>query len=601
MNLVLTQPVMIVLALIGTHQLTKKQIQSTLVLIFLLSQFVFQTKVQAQDSPVMTVMETELNRSFSKFKLIKEAPVYFMGYRLYDTQTDSISAQYGALSLESIPKRSRTLNIDLRIGSPQLDNTHKTRDDIRPNLAALISQAMSFIPLEDDELALREAIWLKTDGTFKNAQKHYALVKANQELQTEEEDTSGDFSIEKQCIYTDKNLQLKTLPIDHKIWEEKVKQLSAIYKNYPNILNSHVDFQAVKTLRYFVNSEGTKVQDQNIHYRLSTRAETLAPDGMKLWLYDGSEVNTLDALPTKDQFALTVKNLADSLEQLRKAPLAEPYTGPAILNTKAAGVYFHETLGHRVEGNRQKDMDDGRTFAKKLGQQILPTFISVIDDPTCAQIKNKSLNGSYTIDDEGVLAQKVTIVDHGILKTFLTGRSPVKGCTHSNGHGRCAPSYPPIARQGNLMIVADKGIPYNDLRLALIAEAKKQGKPYGLIFDQIAGGFTYTQTATPQTFKLMPLLVKRVYVDGKPDELIRGADLVGTPLTSLENIIQAADDTDTFNGTCGAQSGWVPVSANSPSLLIKTIEVERKANFQQKPPILPAPNTENTGTTNEAK
>ncbi len=555
----------------------------------------FQTLIPAaaQDSPVLIAMEKELNRSFFKLKTIKEAPAYFIGYRLYDTQTSTLAASYGALSLEAAPKHTRNLNIDLRVGNPRLDNTHKIRDELKPNLSDLISQAMASIPIEDDELALRQAIWIKTDGAFKNAQKHYAMVRANQDLQTEEEDTSEDFSIEKQCTYTSKNDQSMSSVIDQKLWEEKLKRLSAIYKNYPNILHSFVDLSASKTQRYFVNTEGTKVQDKRLHYRLSTRAEALAPDGMKLWLYDGVEVSSVDELPQEEQFAQTIKTLASTLEQLRKSPLAEPYTGPAVLNPKAAGVYFHETLGHRLEGNRQKDMDEGRTFAKKLDQQILPTFISVIDDPTCGQINGKSLNGSYEIDDEGVPAQKVTLVDHGILKTFLASRSPVKGCTHSNGHGRCAPGYAPMARQGNLMVIADRSIPYSDLRLALIEEAKKQGKPYALVFDQIAGGFTFTQTATPQAFKLMPLLVKKVYVDGKPDELIRGADLVGTPLASLENIIQTANDTDTFNGTCGAQSGWVPVSASSPSLLIKTIEVERKANFQQKPPILPAPITEN--------
>ena len=330
-----------------------------------------------------------------------------------------------------------------------------------------------------------------------------------------------------------------------------------------------------------------------MHYRLSTSAEALANDGMKVWLYDSVEARTAAELPDEKKFAQTVNDLAQSLEKLAVAQPAEPYSGPAILNGKAAAVYFHETLGHRIEGHRQKDMEEGRTFTKKLGQQIMPAFISVIDDPTCEELKSKSLNGSYGIDDEGVPAQKVTLVDHGVLKTFLCGRSPIKGCLHSNGHGRCAPGYQPTARQGNLMVLASKSVPYSELRKQLVEEAKKQGKPYGLIFDQIAGGFTVTQTMMPQSFKLLPLMVTKVFVDGKPDEIVRGVDLVGTPLTSLENIIQAGDDPDTFNGTCGAESGWVPVSATSPSLLIKTIEVERKANEQIKPPILLPPIDDN--------
>jgi predicted Zn-dependent protease len=569
----------------------KEKNLSLLLALFVVCQFVISPIAlaegsRASDNVVMTALQKELDRSFTKLKSAGDAPLYFLAYRLYDTESLDLISQYGALNVESYPKRLRTLELDLRVGDPKLDNTHKIRGGNKPDLSALFPTASSAIPLEDNEMAIRAAVWAKTDSAFKTAQKHYAAVKANEDLQAPEEDKSGDFSSEKPSTYIGEPTLLKA---DRDLWISRLKQLSAIYRQYPHIYHSRVDFSATHTHRYLVTSEGTKIDDEGVQYRLSTSAEALADDGMRVWLYDGVEARTSEELPDEQAFAKTVNDLAQSLTKLAAAPPAEPFTGPAILNGKAAAVYFHETLGHRIEGHRQKDMEEGRTFAKKLGQQIMPDFISVIDDPTCEKLKSKTLNGFYTIDDEGVPAQKVTLVDHGVLKTFLCGRSPIKGCAHSNGHGRCAPGYQPTARQGNLMVQASKSVPYSELRQQLIAEAKRQGKPYGLIFDQIAGGFTITQTMMPQSFKLLPLMVTRVYVDGKPDEVVRGVDLVGTPLTSLENIIQAGDDPDTFNGTCGAESGWVPVSATSPSLLIKTIEVERKANEQIKPPILQAP------------
>jgi predicted Zn-dependent protease len=274
---------------------------------------------------------------------------------------------------------------------------------------------------------------------------------------------------------------------------------------------------------------------------------------------------------------------------LRIAKPAEPYAGPAILQAKSAGVFFHEIFGHRIEGHRQKNETEGRTFTKLVGQQVMPTFISVTDNPLLQKLGVKSLNGYYRYDDEGVPAQKVVLVDKGILRNFLMSRSPIKGFPTSTGHGRSSPGLTPVARQGNLIVSSTKAVPYAELRRMLIQEVKKQKKPYGLVFDELAGGFTMTETFTPQVFKLKPLRVWRVFPDGRPDELLRGVDLVGTPLASLERILGAADDVDVFNGTCGAESGNVPVSAASPSLLVQTIEVERNYKDQNKPPVLPPP------------
>ena len=199
------------------------------------------------------------------------------------------------------------------------------------------------------------------------------------------------------------------------------------------------------------------------------------------------------------------------------------------------------------------------------------------------------LNGFYQFDDEGVKAQKVPLVENGILRNFLMSRSPIVGFPASNGHGRASPGFSPVSRQGNLMVQAAKTVTKAQLRQMLIAEIKQQGKKFGLFFEDISGGFTNTTRYSPQAFQVTPVMVYKVYADGRPDELVRGVDLIGTPLTSFSKIIAADDKPEIFNGFCGAESGFIPVSAISPSILISQIEVQKRAKGNDILPILPPP------------
>lgn len=537
-------------------------------------------------SLVLKALKQELDRSYEKLKTAGDAPLYFLAYRVYDTETVNIKGSFGGLlSLGNADKR-RSIDVDVRVGSPEQDNTHNVRGSSF-GIGDVMNRAVPTpAPIEDSEDALRVALWQLTDSSFKSAQKQYALVKTSKSIKVEEEDTSADFSLEAPQLYSKVG---HSLSVDRPHWDEVVRRLSRIYREYKDVIDSEVNFSVTRTVRYLVTSEGTELEDERVHYRVFTTARTIADDGMRLWLYDGVEAPTLQDIPKEPELEKMVRKVAGDLVALRAAPVAEPYTGPAILKTKAAGVFFHETFGHRIEGHRQKDESEGRTFSKKIGTRIMPEFITVSDDPTLQRHGEKPLNGHYIYDDEGVPAQKVTLVDKGVLKTFLMGRSPIRNFPKSNGHGRCSPGRDPVARQANLLIKSDKKVPYSELREMLIAQCKKQGKSYGLIFDEIAGGFTMTQSYMPQVYKLLPLRVWKIFTDGSPDQLVRGLDLVGTPLASLERIACGADDDDTFNGTCGAESGWVPVSATAPSLLVETIEVERQQKAQNKPPLLPSP------------
>jgi TldD protein len=224
-----------------------------------------------------------------------------------------------------------------------------------------------------------------------------------------------------------------------------------------------------------------------------------------------------------------------------------------------------------------------------LGKPILPSFLSVADDPTLKSFQGTTLSGHYDYDDEGQAARRVDLIKDGVLETFLMSRLPIASVSQSNGHGRAEAGHIPTGRQGNLIVTSSKTVPESELRKMLIDEAKKQGKPYGLYFEDISSGFAVTTRRSPQAFQVIPLVVYRVYTDGRPDELVRGVSIVGTPQAALNSILATGDKMDVFNGICGAESGNIPVSAVAPAMLVSQIETQRQAQGTARPPILPPP------------
>src|SRR5467141_808087 len=326
-------------------------------------------------------------------------------------------------------------------------------------------------------------------------------------------------------------------------------------------------------------------------------AQTRADDGMDLLRVETFQAPSAKSLPDEAELSGKAEKMATDLDALRKAPVAEPYDGPALLSGRAAAVFFHEVLGHRMEGHRQRDEEEGQTFTKKVCQEVLPRFLSVIDDPTTREIAGVKLAGTYDFDNEGSPSQRVDVIQSGVLKNFLMSRMPIKNFSQSNGHGRNQPGLMPTGRQGNLIVTSTQTVPEAQMRQKLIDEVKRQGKPYGLYFNDIQGGFTLTTRSLPQAFQVLPVVVYRVYADGRPDELVRGVDIVGTPLAALTRIMTTGDQQHVFNGVCGAESGSVPVAAAAPAMLFSEMEVQKRGHSHERPPILPPPGFENTTTT----
>ena len=341
---------------------------------------------------------------------------------------------------------------------------------------------------------------------------------------------------------------------------------------------------------YFVSSEGSRVVTPHLQARLVVVAVTRADDGMDLFRDQTFEAETVDGLPTQADLEAAMRSLGQSLEALRKAPVTEPFDGPAILSGRASAVFFHEVLGHRLEGQRQRGDEEGQTFTKDIGKDILPSFLSVADDPTLTTFGGTWLSGSYTYDDEGQKA-RARRTHPGRRAENLPHVAPAHRQLSQRPTATAAPQTGrmPTGRQGNLIVTSTKTVPDAELRKQLIEEAKKQGKPYGLYFEDISSGFAVTTRSSPQAFQVIPLVVYRVYVDGRPDELVRGVSIVGTPLAAMKRILATGDKPEVFNGECGAESGTVPVSAVAPAMLVSEIETQRQPQGTARPPILPIP------------
>jgi TldD protein len=544
---------------------------------------------ETKTDAVLAALLNEMQRSKTSLPKNKDSPLYYLSYRVADATSFQINTSLGALSdyeqLDPLGTRQRTLDVMVRVGSRTLDNTHQLRGSARWDFDRSSSSAS--LPTDDDARALQIGIWRATDQTYKAALKGFIKVKTDVAVKVDEQDKSNDFSNDKPSVLI---APKQEKVIDTKEWTSRLKKISALFKLHPDILGSNVSLSGTSFTSYFVDSDGAVIREPHFFMRFTVGGSVKAADGMDLDLYDSVEVLKAEALPTEEQLLDRANVLIAKLQALKVAPAVDPYSGPAIITNRAAAVFFHEILGHRLEGHRQKDADDGQTFTRKLNQSVMPSFLSVTDDPTTREFNTIPLNGFYQFDEDGQPASKATLVENGILKGFLMGRSPIKGFDKSNGHGRAMPTRPTVARQGNLLITSSKTVPFAQLKLMLIEAAKAKGKPYGLIFDEISGGFTNTRTGeAPQAFKVLPLVVKRVYVDGRPDELVRGVDMVGTPLSSIERILATGDDPAIFNGFCGAESGWVPVSAVAPSMLVSDIEIERRAKRHDKAPLLPSP------------
>ncbi len=526
---------------------------------------------------------TEENQRWKKALANQRVPGYFIAYRIQDQRRMVIEAEGGAISFKN-EGRDRYLDVEVRVGTPAFDSRRPLRDQRMEALTSL--QRVGSVPRSTDEKGIKTFLWLETDRRYREAMARYGLVVNQERLTGKSKDSESvaDFSVEKPEVFFEAP---KKLTVDQKKWSQRIRDCSKrANAGIATRGSCRVEFN--ETTIYYVNSEKTQLQRSWITARFIVSVGVKAQDGQGLSRTEQRFAASPDQLPSQAEVDQMIKIVNTDLDALHDAPVVDPYVGPAILEGRAAAVFFHEVFGHRIEGHRQKGEASGQTFSSKVGQQIMPKWLTVYDDPTVTLLNGVTLNGYYRFDDEGVRAQRARLVNAGVLEGFIQGRNPIKNFAHSNGHGRKEPGLPSVSRQGNLVVETARSVTKQELRQQLIAEVKRQGKPYGMLFTDIAGGFTNTSRLGSQSFEVTPVMAYRIYPDGR-EELVRGVDIVGTPLTALGSIVSAARPVETFNGMCGAESGWVPVSASAPSLLLTNLEVERSFQPTDQGPVLDPP------------
>ncbi len=545
--------------------------------------------VAAEPDPRLTLrdaMAAELARSLARLKMEGFESPYYISYIVRDYDTVEVLAKNGAVFTNG-RNHARQAYVEVRVGDYQFDNTAGEKAAGEYNLAAEdLYEPGAELPIDDDPIALRGALWLLTDARYKAALAALHQKRGVRATHAVEDESLASFSKAAPATYVAK---AQPLVVDRDEWARRVRAASGVMRRHPAVLDSDLRFQVTREVRYLVNSEGARLITDRTIWGTHIQAVARADDGLMLEhgrsFYGASEAE----LPGADALVAQVEKVAAELEALRKAPTLDPYTGPAILMEEATGVLFHEVIGHRLEGERLGDESEGQTFKGQIGHKVLPAFLDVVDDPTQRQLAGVSLNGFYEFDDEAVPAQRVTLIDRGTLKTYLMSRKPVTGVPASNGHGRAAGAADPMARMGVTMVASHKQVTHARLKQMLLDEVRRQGKPFGLIIRDITGGNTNTTSYGYQAFKGLPRLVYRVDAKTGAETLVRGVEMVGTPLASINKIVATSDTTGVFNGYCGAESGFVPVTTVAPAVLLTEIELERSHRTRQKTTVLPAP------------
>jgi len=549
--------------------------------------FAPQIKTEAKNGDeLLSILQESMNEEYAKFSN-NRLPLYYMNYRVYDMSGTEINSSMGTI-VKSNTWRKRDFTITTRVGSYEFDNYHVTKET-PPNASSKI-----MLPLENSaKEVIKTEIKRLIDGAYMASQMDYNRKKSIIGMSVENA-SLHDFTKETPSQYYEDPFAGKDISIDVKEWESRLNRLSAIYKNYPDVFDGRASLEIKPIRKYFLSSENTSIVENELFITIQITATTKDSDGNFVFLSKLWRPASLNELPSEDEIKAEIIKLIDKQTQLKNAPYADPYSGPVLFSNQAAGVFFHEIFGHRVEAHRFKSDTDGQTFKNKLGEMVLPKEFSIYMDPTIEKYKGYDLFGSYEYDDEGVKGQRVTLIKDGKLNDFLYCRTPVDNHSKSNGHGRGDIGNNAVARQSNLIVESSNLLSAKGIREAFIEELKAQKKEFGYYIDEVSGGLTMTGRMLPNSFNVYPIITYKVYVDGRPDEMVRGVNIIGTPLSVFSNVIKAGEDKpEPFYGMCGAESGWLRVSAVSPMLLIKQVETQKAMTGNMKPFITKRPIPEN--------
>jgi hypothetical protein len=510
--------------------------------------------------PVLKAMLAELRRSQEKLQLGELQRPYYIDYQVTELNQYSADATLGALR-SSQANTGRLVRVVVRIGDYKQDSYYGEGVG-----------TVDVMPMDNNEIALRRQLWLATDKAYKAAlgglsEKQAALKN----LQSENE--VADFSQEKASQSIQKTIQLGA---DLEAWKKNIRVASDLFRRDPSLDSSEANFSFRVLNHYYVNTEGAVTRDGKAIYSYGFSGSAQADDGMRLERSHGYVVTNPDELPKQEQVAKEAEELIGTFAALKKAAVAEDsYRGPVLFSADAVTAVLERLIVPNILGARPELGNPARTrgdFASSYKSRVLPDFLTVVDDPRVKKIDGQTLAGSYDVDDEGVTAQPVTLIEKGVLTNFLLGREPIRDLPHSNGHGRTPLAGAPRAQISNLIVTASNGVSFDELKKKLIAMCKDQGRPYGY----------YVETTG---VRLAPRLLWRVYVSDGHMELVRGASFNQLDTRALRTgIVAAGNDAYVYN-----RNEPLPSSIVAPSLLFDDLEIQRANRAKEKLPQYPAP------------
>jgi predicted Zn-dependent protease len=514
--------------------------------------------------PILRDLQTEMARSKTQLRLEDMSTPYFIDYRVVDIDGWDADTAFGGLRSET-HSRIRFLMVQVRLGDYKQDNS-----------GARGEGAVEIVPLDNDEHALRFQVWSATDKAYKQAVE--ALTDKQARLKQLTIDHPVDDFAHAEAVQSLKPLvQLK---VEHEPWLKMLREASGLYSRDPKVqfLDASLSFKAVN--RYYLNSEGTVVRSGEELYVLTIFGNTQAEDGMRLDRAAAFTAKSLQYLPKATEFQNQASTLLGTLKQLREAPLAdEDYHGPVLLSADSASIVFSSLIGENLLGNKPELGQNARVrgqFASSYRTRVLPEFMTLVDDPTLASVDGTELLGHYEVDDEGVTAQRVPLVEKGVLVNYLLGRQPIRDFPTSNGHGRAAsPMFWPMPALGNLVVRSSDPVAPEELKKKLIAMCKDRGLDYGY----------YAETMGAVR---APRLLYRVWAKDGHEELVRGALFGDLDQRSMRsNIVAAGSEQHVDNEILP-----IPHSVVAPSILFDDLEVKRQTSNKDKLPEYPAPETE---------
>lgn len=528
------------------------------------------------------IVAEEVQRARENIRLPGFPRPYFVSQLVRDEEIWDVRAKYGTIHAENHFRRRDCL-ADVRVGSYRYDQVQD--GGLEDNDKDDESYEYVRIPIGNDVDGVRHGLWRLTEAKFREAVEAY-LTKKSHEVTYQNRNRKLQ-AFQKREPYVD--LTWRKLPEpDMDFWRSYVKRASAVFKRCPLLKNGHVDFHARNAIRIFGDSEGTQWIESRPYWTLELYFWYLSETGDAHPYNYSYFVSDPDELPSFKECSARIRDTYAKLEELAKAPKLHSFSGPVLLDPIPAGLLIHEAMGHRLEASRLLSTGEGQTFRDRVNQPVLPSYLSLRDDPRLEDFEGQSLVGHYRHDDEGTPAGNAELIRDGVLKEFLTSRTPTGPKHKSNGHGRSRCHERTISRMGVTIVEARDGLDDDALRERFLEEIRRQGVPFGIRILEASGGETATEAYDFQAFLGEVEIAARVYPDGR-EEIIRGVDFVGTPLNAIRNIVAAGSRREVDNAYCGAESGFVPVSTISPSLLLSELELQSKSETPYTQYVYPMP------------